>query len=111
LYPLAYRSELPTRLNFRVFELEGFEDVENLLDEAVLCGADDILPGVMGRALPDSLTENIIPPKLEPTMRIFLEDIVVEMPEALENDLIRSAQLFRTTQFGKQKDLFEYNKI
>ncbi len=100
LISIAQIHQINTRITFKILELQGFEHVTHLLDEAILCGADDILPGIAGRALPDSLNEDVVAPRLEPTIKVYIEDIYVEIPEPLENDILRSAQQYRASQYS-----------
>jgi len=99
-----------TSVIYQIVECPNFLGVVPLFDETVLCGSDDVLPGVIGRALPNPRTLEVEPPRLEKTTTLFLDDIHVTVPDELEADIIRNAHQFRSVQYSKTLSLY-YNNI
>ena len=56
-----------------VFDLksgERMKEISHLLPDSVFCGSDDVLPGIEGRHLPNTLRDD--PVALAPTSKIFV---------------------------------------
>ena len=94
------RVALSTAINYNVLPCEPLLQAANLLDESMLCGSDEILPGILGRRLPNSTDEKVNVVK-EKSFVVEVFNIQVNYPQKLENEILTNCKAFRNGRFSK----------
>ena len=88
-----------------IIDCPKFVTLSYLIDEAILCGNHDILPGIQGRKMINSNIEGDELPLLTESFIIMIDQISVKVPDSLENQLIKYAQNYRIAAYGKNTSL------
>ena len=72
-----------------------YTTLSHLVDEAILCGTHDHLPGVQGREMLNSnIEKNVLPLPME-SFTVMIDQISVKIPDSVENQIIKYGQSYR----------------
>ena len=91
---------LSTAISYNVLPCEPLLQAANLLDESMLCGSDEILPGIAPHRLPNSTDERINITK-EKSFVVEVFNIQVNYPQKLETEVLTNCKIFRDGRFSK----------
>ena len=94
------KASLSTAISYDVHPCEPLLQAANLLDESMLCGSDEILPGIVSRRLPNSVDDKINITK-EKSFVVEVFNIQVNYPHKLENEVLANCKTFRDTRYSK----------
>jgi nephrocystin-4 len=81
---------------WKTVENQDFKSLALVIDEAVLVGPGDVVPGLEYRALPNLGTEIIEAPKLSSQFNVLIENVYLKIPPSVENQVVSFARHLRS---------------